>query len=244
MTDLNGRVVIVTGASKGLGRSMATHLGTLGANVALVARSVDELESIADAAATEALVAPADVRDAEAVEAVVEATLDAFGRIDGLVNNAGVDFLTFGDERKPIVETTEAEWDTILDVNLKGVFLFTKGVLPTMLEQGSGNVVNVSSGLGRRSKANAVPYSTSKWAVEGFTRGVALEVASAGVNVNCLDPGGQVNTQIWNHLPAEKRRSILQPDVMDAAAAQLVAQGPGGVTGESMTAAEWERQFE
>jgi len=115
-----------------------------------------------------------------------------------------------------------------------------------MLERGqkSGQIINVSSGLGRYAISDAAAYITSKWGLEGFTQGVALEVEDDGINVNAIDPGGRVNTRIWEHLPDDERQEILQPDVMDDAAALLAAQGPDGVTGESMTAAEWEDRLE
>ncbi|MFA9503420.1 SDR family NAD(P)-dependent oxidoreductase [Natrinema sp. H-ect1] len=242
MTTLNDETIIVTGASKGLGRSMALALSERGANVVLTARSEDELETVADEAAGETLVAPADVREADDVDRVVDATLERFGHVDTLINNAGVSGLSFGEERRSLVETDEEEWDTIMDVNVKGVYLFTRRVLEAMLEadQGSGNVVNVSSGLGRYAIPDAAAYITSKWGLEGFTQAVALEVEDEGINVNAIDPGGRVNTRIWEHLPDDERGEILQPDVMDDAAALLAAQGPDGVTGESMTAEEWE----
>ncbi|WP_455449713.1 SDR family NAD(P)-dependent oxidoreductase [Natrinema thermotolerans] len=242
MTTLNDETIIVTGASKGLGRSMALALSERGANVVLTARSEDELETVADEAAGETLVVPADVRAADDVDRVVEATLERFGRVDTLINNAGVSGLSFGEERRSLVETDEEEWDTIMDVNVKGVYLFTRRVLEAMLEadQDSGNVVNVSSGLGRYAIPDAAAYITSKWGLEGFTQAVALEVEDEGINVNAIDPGGRVNTRIWEHLPDDERGEILQPDVMDDAAALLAAQGPDGVTGESMTAEEWE----
>ncbi|OLZ40930.1 dehydrogenase [Natrinema saccharevitans] len=242
MTTLNDETIIVTGASKGLGRSMALALSDRGANVVLTARSEADLEAVADEAADETLVAPADVREADDVDRVVDATLERFGRVDTLINNAGVSGLSFGEERRSLVETDEEEWDTIMDVNVKGVSLFTKRVLEAMLgaNQDSGNVVNVSSGLGRYAIPDAAAYITSKWGLEGFTQAVALEVEDEGINVNAIDPGGRVNTRIWEHLPDDEREEILQPDVMDDAAALLAAQGSDGVTGESMTAEEWE----
>ncbi|MDF9747013.1 SDR family NAD(P)-dependent oxidoreductase [Natrinema salsiterrestre] len=246
MTNLDGETIIVTGASKGLGRSMALHLSELGANVVLTARSEGELEAVAAEAAGETLVAPADVRDSDAVDDVVRSTIDRFGRVDTLINNAGIPGEHFGDERGSILNTDEGEWDRIMEVNLKGVYLFTKRVLEAMLETGqeSGNVLNVSSGLGRYAVPNASPYITSKWGLEGFTRAIALEVEGDGINVNAIDPGGRVNTQIWGHLPEDERAEILQPDVMDDAAASLAAQGADGATGESKTTEEWEAHFE
>ncbi|WP_254523790.1 SDR family NAD(P)-dependent oxidoreductase [Natrinema caseinilyticum] len=245
MTNLDEETIIVTGASRGLGRSMALSLSSLGANVVLVARNREDLESAANEADGETLVAPADVRDADAVDRVVSSTIERFGAVDTLINNAGLSGLSFGDERQSLVDTSEDEWDRIMDVNVRGVALFTKRVLEEMLDRDrpSGNVVNVSSGLGRNAIPGAAAYITSKWGLEGFTRAVALEVESDGINVNAIDPGGRVNTRIWEHLPDDEREQILQADVMDEAAAALAAQGPNGVTGDSMTAEEWEQRL-
>jgi 3-oxoacyl-[acyl-carrier protein] reductase len=240
---LDGEVIIVTGASRGLGKSMVERFSAAGASVVLTARDEERMEAVAADLATESLVLPADVRDADDVERVVEETVGAFGRVDTLVNNAGVSILGMQDDRKFIQDVSEEEYDTVLEVNLKGVFLFTREVLPHMYEHGRGNVINISSGLGRRAIAGAGSYVASKWGLEGFTRVTALEGEERGVNANALDPGGRVNTDIWAHLPDEERQQILQPDVMDEAAVLLAAQGPDGVSGESMTAEEWERHF-
>jgi 3-oxoacyl-[acyl-carrier protein] reductase len=113
-----------------------------------------------------------------------------------------------------------------------------------MIAAGRGNVVNVSSGLGRRGAPQWGPYVTSKWALEGMTRTQAAELEDHGITVNAVDPGGRVETGFWDHLPADERDRILDPDVMNDAATLLLAQDPGGVTGESMPADEWERQLE
>lgn len=240
---LDDEVIIVTGASRGLGKSMVERFSAEGARVVLSARDGDRMEAVAADLPGESLVVPADAREADDVKGVVEETVDAFGRVDTLVNNAGVSILGMQDDRKFIQDVTEEEYDTVLEVNLKGVFLFTREVLPHMYEQGRGNVINISSGLGRRAIAGAGCYVASKWGLEGFTRVTALEGEDRGVNANALDPGGRVNTDIWAHLPAKERTQILQPDVMDDAAVLLAAQGPDGVSGESMTAEEWERHF-
>ncbi|WP_137291360.1 SDR family NAD(P)-dependent oxidoreductase [Natronorubrum halophilum] len=244
MPTLENDSIVVTGASRGLGRSMAERFAAEGARVALTARDEERLEAVAADLPTESLVAPANVRDAEAVERVIDRTIDAFGRVDTLVNNAGVSLLGKHDSRKGLVDVTEEEWDTVLEVNLKGVFLFTRAALPHMYEQGQGNVINISSGLGRQAMAGAGSYVASKWGLEGLTRTTALESEEYGVNANALAPGGRVDTDIWAHLPAEERERILDPDVMDDAAVLLAAQDPGGVTGESRTANEWETRLE
>lgn len=243
MTTLEDDVIVVTGASRGLGRSMAERFAADGARVVLTARDKEQLDAVAAELPGESLVVPADARDSDAVERVIDRTLEEFGRLDTLVNNAGVSLL-HKEDHDELTDITEDEWDRVLEVNLKGVFLFTRAAIPHLYEQGHGNVINISSGLGRRAIPGAAAYVSSKWGLEGLTRATALESEKYGVNVNGLDPGGRVNTDIWAHLPAAEREEILQPDVMNDAAVLLAAQGPDGVTGESMAAQEWEQQLE
>ncbi|WP_440766239.1 SDR family oxidoreductase [Natronorubrum sp. DTA7] len=243
MPTLEEEVVIVTGASRGLGKSMVERFSAEGARVVLTARDEERMEEIAADLPTESLVVPADARDSDAVERVVDRTIDEFGRIDTLVNNAGVSLLGMQDERNGLVDVTDDEWDTVLEVNLTGVFYFTREVLPQLYDQDQGNIINISSGLGRHAIAGAGAYVSSKWGLEGLTRTTALEAEEYGVNANALDPGGRVDTDIWAHLPEEEREQILDPDVMDDAAVLLAAQGPDGVTGESMEAEDWEERL-
>jgi 3-oxoacyl-[acyl-carrier protein] reductase len=243
MTALDGEVVVVTGANRGLGREMSLRFAREGARVVLVARTESELEAVAEECEGETLVAPADVTDAAEVESVIEATLDAFGRVDTLVNNAGIGLLSLEDGGRPTHEVSEERWRQVIDVNLTGVFLCSKAALPHMLERGSGNVINISSGLGRYAAPGYAPYNSSKHGLEGLTKTMALDYEDAGINVNALDPGGRVDTAFWDHLPDEERAEILGPDVMNDAAVLLAAQDPGGVTGESMDAADWEARL-
>lgn len=243
MSGLEDSTIIVTGASRGLGHSMVKRFAEEGARLTLTARDADRMSEIADDLPTEAVVVAADIRDSEAVQRVVERSITEFGRVDTLVNNAGVSLLGHQDARKEIVNVSEDEWDTVLDINLKGVFLFTRAVLPQMYDQGHGNIINISSGLGQGAISGASCYVSSKWGLEGFTRVTALEGESHGVLANSLYPGGRVNTDIWAHLPDDEREEILQPDVLNDAAVQLAAQEPGGISGESMPAEDWERRF-
>ena len=243
MTALDGEVVVVTGANRGLGREMSLRFSREGARVALVARTESELEAVAEECEGETLVAPADVTDSVEVEGAVEATLDAFGRVDTLVNNAGIGLLSLEDGGRPTHEVSEERWRQVIDVNLTGVFLCSKAALPHMLERGSGNVINISSGLGRYAAPGYAPYNSSKHGLEGLTKTMALDYEDAGINVNALDPGGRVDTAFWDHLPDEERAEILRPDVMNDAAVLLAAQGSEGVTGESMDAADWEERL-
>jgi len=246
MTALAGERIVVTGASRGLGRSMAERFVREGGRVALVSRSRDRLDAVAAGLADEpgeTLVVTADVRDADDVDAAVSETVDAFGGVDTLVNNAAVGLLSLADQGKRLAEVTPEEWDRIIETNLTGVYLFSRAVLPRMVEQGRGNVVNVSSGLGRRAAPTFGPYVASKFGLEGLTESVAMEYEDDGVNVNAVDPGGRVNTGFWDHLPDDERRSIRQADVMDDAAVLLAAQGEDGVTGESMDVDDWEARL-
>ncbi len=242
MGTLEDETVVVTGASRGLGASVATRLATEGANVVLTARNERDLEEVAATADGETLVAPADVTDEAAVEDVVSAAREAYGPVTGLVNNAGIGQLSMYGELRPFHEVDAANVRRILEVNVVGVHLLSAAVVPGMFEVGRGNVINVSSALGKRASTGWGPYVASKWALEGVTATQAMELEGK-VNVNAIDPGGRVETGFWEHLPAAERREILDPDVMDEAVTRLLAQGSDGVTGESLTAAEWERRL-
>lgn len=236
MGRLDDETVIVTGASRGLGASMAKRFAREGANTVLAARSEDQLAAVADETDGETLVCPTDVTDEASVAALVEATVDAYGDLTGLVNNAAVGLLSLYDERRQTTDIDADDWRLIMEVNATGPFLCSKHAVP---EMEAGNIINISSGLGRRGEAGWAPYVASKWALEGFTRTLADEVAPE-INVNALDPGGRAKTGFWDHLSADEQASILPADVMDDAAVMLVAQGPGGVTAASLPAQDWE----
>ncbi|RXK49961.1 SDR family NAD(P)-dependent oxidoreductase [Halorientalis pallida] len=243
MTTLEDEVVIVTGASRGLGASMAKRFAREGATVVATARSESDLETVAATADGEIAAVSADVTDEEAVRDVVTSTVEAHGSVTGLVNNAGIGLLNMYDEGRVLHDVDTEDFRQIMEVNVTGVFLFSKYAVPEMIDVGRGNLVNISSGLGRRGAATWGPYVTSKWALEGMTRTQAQELDEYGINVNALDPGGRVDTGFWDHLTADERAEILDPDVMNDAATGLLAQGPGGITGQSMPADEWEQRL-
>jgi NAD(P)-dependent dehydrogenase (short-subunit alcohol dehydrogenase family) len=195
VSTLTGKVAIVTGASRGIGRSIALALAAEGADIVCAARTTDSapaklpgtIEETArqvEALGRRALAVACDIRSADDVRALVDKTLSAFGRIDLLVNNAAVNV------RAPFLETTPERWDLVLDVNLGGSVNCIRAVLPHMVERGSGNVINVSSGAVTLPEITAqlgiIGYTVSKAAVEKLTETLAIELAPKGVSMNCL----------------------------------------------------------
>ena len=185
MGKLEGRVALVTGASGGIGRAVALGYATEGAAVALVARRARLLQDVAREAERRggrALAAPADVSDEKQVGAAVEAVMKAFGRIDVLLNNAGV-----LQRAAPLHKTAAEEWDRVLAVNLRGAFLVLRAVVPHMVRQRYGRVINISSYFQHEPQYGA--YSVTKAGINSMTRTMAAELKGSGVLVNAFDPG-------------------------------------------------------
>lgn len=185
---LAGQTAIVTGAAKGMGRAISLRLAGEGADLVLAAREIAPLEAVAAEARAlgrRTLVASVDVRDEAQVQSMVADAVGTFGRIDVLVNCAG----TTGPVETPVHELRAEDWDGVVATNLRGTFLPTKHAVPVMLRQRRGKIVNIAGTSGLRGYTLRAAYSSSKWAVRGFTRTVALEVGPHGVNVNCVAPG-------------------------------------------------------
>ncbi len=189
MTGMNGRVALVTGAGRGIGRAIAQALAAEGANVVASARTDDELQSLVSEITQtggQATSLQVDLSDRDQARHLLERAAFQAGPVDILVNNAGVG--SSGDPR-PFVEFRDEYWDLSLEVNLTVPYLLTKQALPHMLEQGWGRVITVASINGRRPALHASAYTASKHGVIGLMRAIALEVASTGVTVNCINPG-------------------------------------------------------
>jgi len=185
--DLKGTVALVTGASRGLGRAFALALAEAGADLVLAARSVDDLQLTAEAAAKHGVRAEAfraDMRAARDIEALVEGAIRAFGRIDVLVNNAGI-----SGAEKPVLDLERREWEDALAVNLLGPALLARAVARGMVERRQGRIINVASIAGLAPVSRLGPYCVSKAALIQLTRVMALELARHNVQVNALCPG-------------------------------------------------------
>lgn len=184
--NLGGKIAVVTGGSQGIGFALAKGLAKCSAQVVIVNRRVENGEQAAklirdDGGAATAI--PTDVSKRSSVEAMVQKVLDRFGRIDILVNDAGVNV------RKPATEVTEEDLNTMIDLNLKGLFFCCQAVAKHMIKQGGGKIINISSMVSTYAMMNRAPYCATKAGVSQLTRTLALEWAKFGINVNAIGPG-------------------------------------------------------
>lgn len=184
---LDGNVAIITGASRGIGRSVAIELAKAGAKVVINYAgnhaAAKEVEDAVKAIGGEALLIQADVASADAVDQMIKQTVDAFGRVDILVNNAGITRDTL------LMRMKEEDWDAVINTNLKGIFNCTKSVSRIMMKQRSGRIINMTSVVGIMGNAGQANYAAAKAGVIGFTKSMAKELASRGITVNAIAPG-------------------------------------------------------
>src|SRR5882724_1480126 len=180
---LAGRTAVITGASKGIGKSVAMALAAEGARVALVSRDVALLESVAAEIGGDAVAIPADITSEEQVRAVERSVLERFGRVNVLINNAGINVRRF------VEDFTLEEWRLVMDTNVTAAFLMCRSFVPSMKGQGYGRIINMTSMMSHVSLPQRTAYSTSKTALLGMTRALALELAGEGITVNGISPG-------------------------------------------------------
>ncbi len=226
-TRLSAKVALVTGGSRGIGRAIAHRLAALGASVAICGRDRAALEE--SAASLEKLgvrcfSAIADVTNAAQVTDLVTKTESALGPISILVNNAGMGL--FG----PAQEKTEAEWDRVLDTNLKSVFLVSRAVAPSMIRRGSGDIINISSLAGKNTFAGGGIYCASKWGLMGLSGCMMEDLRAHGIRVSVICPGS-VATEFSGSRPKDPSKTLSPEDVAHAVEA-IVTQGPGSFLSE------------
>jgi len=232
---LEGRVALVTGASQGLGRALALAYAKEGASLVLNSRREEGVRLVAEEAESlgaEVLFFAADVSEGAAVEGMVGAAVERFGRVDVLVNNAGV----LG-PRVRIEDYPEEEWRRVLDANLTGPYLVSKAAIPHVPEGGS--IINVVSGVSVEGRAGWGAYSVSKFGVEGLTQILAAELEERGVRVNAVDPGGMRTDMRAAAYPEEDPQTRITPEENTAVFLYLASDESKGVTGQRFKAQEF-----
>ncbi len=234
---LEEKVVLITGASQGLGKALALAFAKEGAALVINSRSEESIRPVtqeAESLGAEVLAIAADVSKGADVEKLVGAAVDRFGRIDALINNAGV----LGPRTK-LEEHTEEEWRQVIDANLTGPFLVTKAVIPHMPEGGS--IINVVSGASAGPRANWGAYAISKFGVEGLTGNLAIELEERGIRVNAVDPGGMRTDMRAAAYPEEDPQTRITPEENTAVFLYLASNESKQVTGERFKAQEFRK---
>jgi len=240
MNQLENQIAVVTGAGRGIGRAIALKFAREGADVVCVSRTAENSEKVAGevrALGRKAWAHAVDVSDATAVNAAAEKILADCGKVDILINNAGVtrDGL--------LMRMSDADWDAVLNTNLKGAFLFTKAFTRAFVKQRSGRIINVASIIGLIGNAGQANYAASKAGLIGFTQSAAKELGSRGITVNALAPGF-IETDMTAALSAELKADLLkriplaslgQPEDIANAALYLASPGARYVTGQVLT---------
>jgi 3-oxoacyl-[acyl-carrier protein] reductase len=204
MTGVTGRVALITGASQGIGRACALALAEGGASIALAARNEDKLKQVAaeiESKGGQAAVFRLDVSNEDEVKAVARAAIARFGKIDVLVNNAGVTRDTL------LMRMKRSDWDSVIQTNLNGPFFCTQAVISSMLKQRWGRIINITSIFGQTGQAGQTNYSASKAGLIGFTMAMAREVASRSITVNAVAPG-YIETAMTEALPSELKTKV------------------------------------
>ena len=234
---LREKVVVITGASRGLGKALVLASAKEGANLVVNSRNEDSLRPVAEEAeeaGAEVLVIPGDVSVGTEVEKLVDGTVQRFGRVDVLVNNAGL----LG-PRVPIEEYPEDEWRQVLDANLTAPFLLSKAVIPHMPEGGS--IINVTSGVSVEGRAEWGAYSVSKFGVEGLTQILGAELEDRGIRVNSVDPGGMRTEMRAAAYPNEDPTTRITPEENTGVFLYLASDESRDVTGERFKAQEFQQ---
>jgi 3-oxoacyl-[acyl-carrier protein] reductase len=246
--QLKGKVAIVTGAGRGLGKCIVLALAEQGANVVLVSRSQSDLDAVSKEAGTfkvKSLPIRTDVSQETEVNRMVEQTLATFNRIDILFNNAAIsgptDFVT---------DIKTEDWDNVMNTNLKAYFLCARAVIPQMIKQREGNIINMTSGAGSLTKdqsfltpTRSLVYSVSKFGVEGFTKALAGQLNQFNINVNALSPSPTETGVKHVNAPPAKKAIVRRPEQIKKVAVFMAVQGRNGITAETVYAPTWDKIY-
>lgn len=233
----HGRSVLVTGASRGLGRALALAFARAGARLVACSRDATDMERVVAEirqAGADCIARAANVTDAGAVAALVAEAECRWGAIDVLINNASV----LG-PRVPLRDHDPDDWRAALDVNLTGAWICCRAVLPGMRRAGRGSIINVTSSVGDEPRAGWGIYAVSKWALEGLTWNLALEEAGRGIRVNAVNPGGMRTKMREDAYPEEDPESVPAPDEAVDVFLWLASEAAAGVTGQRFEARGW-----
>jgi NAD(P)-dependent dehydrogenase (short-subunit alcohol dehydrogenase family) len=234
---LRGKVVMITGASQGLGRALALAFAEEGANLVINSRNAGSLDPVAEeaeGAGVEVLAIPGDVSRSTHVEMLVNMAVERFGQINVLVNNAGL----LG-PRVPIAEYPEGEWRKVLEANLTGPFLLTKAVIAHM--PGGASIINVTSGVSIEGRPRWGAYSVSKFGLESLTQILAAELEDRGIRANSVDPGGMRTEMRTAAYPDEDPMTRITPEENTDVFLYLASDGSKDVTGERFKAQEFQK---
>lgn len=235
---LKNKTAIITGGSKGLGKALALRFASEGANVAICSRSEDNLTKARielHSKGVHLLALQCDIADAEQDHLFVQKVLEEFDTIDILINNASV----LG-PRIPLIEFTLPTWHRIIETNVHGLFHMTKAVLPFLIKQRSGSIINITSSVGKVGRANWGAYAVSKFALEGFTQVLADEVRKDRIRVNSVNPGAMATEMRHLAYPDEDQSKLKSPDAITDVFVYLSSHASLNITGQYFEAQNFE----
>jgi len=237
--NLTDRVAIVTGSGRGIGRAIALKMAKAGAIVVVndISNAAEDTAAEIQAAGGQSRAIIADISSADDVNRIIKETLDAFGRIDILVNNAGIN------RDQLLLRMSEEEWDSVLNINLKSVFLCSRAVARPMMKQRRGRIISISSIVGLIGNPGQVNYAAAKAGIIGFTKSIAREMASRGITANAIAPGF-IDTEMTQKLSEEQQRELManiplgclgSPEDVASAVCFLASEDAGYITGQVLT---------
>ena len=249
--QLAGKIALVTGAGRGIGKAIAIGFADSGADIIAVSRTLPEIEETVrtvNVAGRRGLAIRADVSSFEDVERIAQQVRSHFGRLDILVNNAALRMNYLGTKDSyyiPFVDLTVDDWDSTIKVNLRGPFLCIRELLPLIRTNGAGSIINISAGGGKRGMAGRAPYCASKFGLEGLTQSLALEFGGLNIAVNALSPGKHsilTDQAKREQLGLSPAAFFMKPEMMVPPAIFLALQDGHGTTGRHIEALDWVMQ--